>query len=147
VTVTGAGLSASGVSNGMMLTPGQTATLTVTFAPTSAGAVTGANVKVSSNATSSPTTVTLSGTGQALSSHSVLLQWNASPTDGINGYNVFRGTSMGGESTTPVNPSPVSTLSYSDTAVASGQTYYYVVTAVNSGGNSTDTNEVSASIP
>ena len=64
VTVTGAGFSASGVSNGTMLTPGQSATLTVTFAPTTPGAVNGASVSIASNATGSPTTITLSGTGQ-----------------------------------------------------------------------------------
>src|SRR5215472_1371174 len=48
VTTSGAGFSASGVSSGMILTPGQAATLTVTFAPTSGGAVSGANVKIAS---------------------------------------------------------------------------------------------------
>ena len=147
VTVTGAGFSASGVSNGTMLTPGQSATLTVTFAPTTPGAVNGASVSIASNATGSPTTITLSGTGQVSSSHSVALTWNASPTSGINGYNVFRGTASGAEGTTPLNPSPLPGLTYTDTAVSSGQTYFYVVTAVDSGGNSPPSNETPASIP
>ena len=147
VTVTGAGFSASGVSNGTMLTPGQSAALTVTFAPTTPGAVKGASVSIASNATGSPTTITLSGTGQVSSSHSVALTWNASPTSGISGYNVFRGTASGAEGTTPLNSPPVSGLTYTDTAVSSGQTYFYVVTAVDSGGNSPPSNEIPASIP
>jgi hypothetical protein len=62
VTVTGAGFSASGVTAGQILTPGQSATLNVAFAPTSAGSVTG-SVSVASNATNSPTAIALSGTG------------------------------------------------------------------------------------
>jgi hypothetical protein len=147
VTVTGSGFSASGVSNGTMLTPGQSATLTVTFSPTTAGAVNGASVSIASNATGSPTTITLSGTGQVSSSHSVALTWNASPTSGINGYNVFRGTASGAEGTTPLNPSPLPGLTYTDTNLTSGQTYFYVVTAVDSGGNSPPSNEIPASIP
>ena len=137
VTVTGAGFSASGVPNGTVLTPGQSSTLTVTFAPTTAGAVSGASVTITSNATNSPTTVSLSGTG----TDSVLLQWAASPTTGVT-YNVYRGTGSGRESATPLNTSPVSTTSYTDTNVTSGQTYFYIVEAVDSYGNSTASNEV-----
>ena len=147
VTTAGAGFSASGVSNGTMLTPGQSATLTVTFAPTTAGAVTAASVKITSNATGSPATITLTGSGQAGVTHSVALNWNASPTAGVNGYNVFRATTSGGYGATPLNPSPVSALSYTDTTVASGQSYFYVVQAVDAGVSSTDSNEVPVTIP
>jgi hypothetical protein len=147
LTTTGAGFSASGVTNGTMLTPGQTATVTVTFDPTTAGAVRGAQVTVTSNASNSPTTITLSGTGQAASSHSVLLNWDASITSGVNGYNVFRATTSGGYSTTPLNPSPITTLSFTDSTVTSGNQYFYVVTAVDAGQASADSNEVSVTIP
>lgn len=147
VTVTGAGFSASGVSNGTILTPGQTATLTVKFAPTTGGVVTGANVKVASNATGSPATIALTGTGQAAASHSVALTWNASPTAGVSGYNVFRATTSGGYGTTPLNSSPVAALTYTDTTVVSGQSYFYIVQAVNAGVSSTDSNEAPVTIP
>jgi hypothetical protein len=62
-------------------------------------------------------------------------------------YNVFRGTAPGGEGTTPLNSSPISGTSYMDTNVVSGQTYFYVVTAVNSAGSSGDSNEATAPIP
>jgi len=142
VTTTGAGFSASGISNGTVLTPGQSATLTVTFAPTTAGAVSGASVTIASNATSSPTTISLSGTG----THTVLLQWTASSTSGVT-YNVFRGTSKGGEGASPINPTAISGTTYTDTNVTSGQSYFYTVEAVNSGGSSTASNEAQANIP
>src|SRR6266403_262022 len=62
VTVSGTGFSASGITSGTTLTPNQAVTLSVTFAPASAGSVTG-SVSVASNATNSPATIALSGTG------------------------------------------------------------------------------------
>jgi len=64
-TVTGTGFSASGVTAGATLTPNQSVTLNVTFAPTGAGSLTG-GVQVASNATNSPAIIALSGTGVAL---------------------------------------------------------------------------------
>lgn len=64
-TVAGAGFAISGLSFPLTLNAGQSATLSVQFDPTTAGAVTG-SVTVSSNASSNSTaTITLSGTGQA----------------------------------------------------------------------------------
>src|SRR5258708_6449172 len=62
VTVTGTGFSASGVTSGTILAPNQSATLSVAFAPTVAQSVTG-SVTMSSSATNSPATITLSGVG------------------------------------------------------------------------------------
>jgi len=62
VGASGAGYSASGVNGNTTLTPGQTATLNVAFAPTAAGNASG-SVSVSSNATNSPATISLSGSG------------------------------------------------------------------------------------
>jgi hypothetical protein len=61
-TTTGAGFSASGVGANTVLTPSQSATLSVSFAPTAAGSVVG-SVSVLSNATNSPSIATLSGSG------------------------------------------------------------------------------------
>jgi Glycosyl hydrolases family 18/HYDIN/CFA65/VesB-like, Ig-like domain/Cep192 domain 4 len=63
VTVTGTGFSASGVTSGTVLTPNQSATVNVAFAPPAAGSVTG-SVSVVSNATNSPISITLTGSGQ-----------------------------------------------------------------------------------
>ncbi|MGA8557729.1 MAG: choice-of-anchor D domain-containing protein, partial [Candidatus Acidiferrales bacterium] len=89
VAVTGSGFSTSGVTSGLTLQPSQTATLTVAFAPTAAGAAAG-SVTVTSNASNSPTTISLTG-----SSYSVNLAWQSSSSSELAGYNVFRGTSSG----------------------------------------------------
>jgi hypothetical protein len=74
----------------------------------------------------------------------VNLSWSAS--SGATSYNVFRGTSSGGESTTALGNS--STTSYVDTAnIVNGTTYYYYVEAVGAGGSSGQSNEVSATPP
>ncbi|PYT94320.1 MAG: hypothetical protein DMG36_05070, partial [Acidobacteria bacterium] len=62
VSVSGASFNASGVPAGTILSVGQTATLHVTFAPSTAGSVTG-SVSVASSATNSPATIALSGVG------------------------------------------------------------------------------------
>jgi len=62
VNVTGAGFSVSGLSLPLSLAAGQNASLSVGFAPTTAGSVAG-SVSVVSNATNSPATITLSGAG------------------------------------------------------------------------------------
>ncbi|HEY3330625.1 MAG TPA: hypothetical protein VGK19_11425 [Capsulimonadaceae bacterium] len=57
--------------------------------------------------------------------------------DGVVGastYNVFRGTTTGGESPTPINPAPLATPGYSDSPLADGTTYYYTVRAANIAG-------------
>ena len=63
VSMSGAGFTAGGVSNGQIITPGQVVTMTVTFAPAATGSVTG-SVTVASNASNSPVSISLSGTGQ-----------------------------------------------------------------------------------
>ena len=78
--------------------------------------------------------------------HSVGLEWidNASP---VIGYNVYRGTASGGPYTV-LNSALVSETQYQDSSVQSGQTYYYVVTAVDSNEvESIYSNQVSAIIP
>jgi hypothetical protein len=69
----------------------------------------------------------------------VALTWTGST--GATSYNIYRGTSSGQESKIA---SGVSGTSYSDTTVSNGTTYFYVVTAVNNGGESGQSNEVSA---
>jgi fibronectin type 3 domain-containing protein len=61
--------------------------------------------------------------------HSVSLTCTASTSTGVTGYNFYRGTSPGGESSTALNSTPVSTCSYTDTTVAAATTYYYVAKA------------------
>jgi hypothetical protein len=144
VTATGTGFSATGVS-GTMLTPNQTATLVITFAPTTAGAVTG-NVAVSSNASNSPT-INLAGTGVQQTPHTVALTWTASVSTDVIGYNIYRGTTTGGPYSI-LDSAPVAADSYNDSAVQSGQTYFYIVRAIdNTGLESLNSTEVQAIIP
>jgi len=63
-TLTGTGFSVSGASLPVTLTPGQTATLTVQFDPTIAGAVSGQLTLTSDAASGSTTAIPLTGTGQ-----------------------------------------------------------------------------------
>jgi len=70
---------------------------------------------------------------------SVVLQWN--PSSRATGYNVYRGTSSGGEA---LLASALSGTSYTDTTASNGTTYYYVVTGVNGSGTSSNSVEVSA---
>jgi hypothetical protein len=145
IGVSGAGYTATGSGTPVTLTPTQTLTLVTQFNPTMAGGVSG-SISIASNAIGSPATVSLSGTGIASVQHSVALSWIAS-TSTVSGYNVYRGTLSGGPYT-KINSSVVATLTYTDSTVQSGTTYYYVTTAVDSNGSeSVYSNEVPALIP
>jgi len=146
VTETGAGFVASGVAANQVVGAGQTATLTVTFTPSSGSTVSG-NVAITSTASNSPINISLSGTGVVAVQHSVALSWTASTSSGVVGYRVYRATQSGGPYTLITNTAVVGTT-FTDTTVAAGQTYFYVVTAVDGGGNeSINSNEVSATVP
>jgi hypothetical protein len=81
-------------------------------------------------------------------SHSVVLTWAASTSADVVGYNVYRSDVSGGPYALLDKSVPAGTLSYTDTAVQAGQTYYYVLTAVDSEGEeSAYSNEASASVP
>jgi ASPM-SPD-2-Hydin domain-containing protein/immunoglobulin I-set domain protein/Ig-like domain-containing protein len=145
VSISGPGFTANGVSAGLIVTPGQTVTLNVTFAPAATGSVTG-SVSVVSNASNSPASITLSGAGVQPISHSATLTWTAS-TSTVIGYNVYRGTVSGGPYT-KINSLVDATTTFTDTTVHAGQTYYWVVTAVDSSNfESPYSNEVSATVP
>lgn len=62
VTVSGAGFTASGITTPLTLAAGQSAALSAIYSPTAAGSIAG-SISVVSNATNSPATITLSGTG------------------------------------------------------------------------------------
>jgi len=99
-----------------------------------------------SNATGSPAAVPVSGTGVAPIQHSATLTWSAS-TSTVSGYNIYRST-VSGSGYTKINSSLVSALTYTDSTVQGGTTYFYVTTSVDSGGSeSSFSNEVTANIP
>ncbi len=139
--MTGAGFSISRLSLPQTLTAGQGTSFSVTFAPTASGSSPG-NVSIVSSATNSPTNEPLSGTGI----HAVNLSWDASSSQ-VAGYNIYRGSVSGGPYSEQ-NSSLVTQTAYADATVQAGQTYYYVTTAVDSGGNqSSYSNEVQAIVP
>src|SRR6202030_2560062 len=80
VMVAGAGFNSTGAS-GMTLAPGQTTALTSTFAPFASGAASG-KITVSSNATNSPSSISLSGMGVTATAHTVALSWAPALTGG-----------------------------------------------------------------
>jgi hypothetical protein len=133
----------SGIAFPLTLAAGQSALLTLTFAPQMSG-TTSATLSFVSNATNGPTG-TLAGTG-VTPSHSVGLTWSDS-SSGIAGYNIYRAGVSGGPYS-GINSGLNPTTSYADNSVLAGQTYYYVVTAVNgSGVESAYSSEVAATIP
>jgi hypothetical protein len=89
--------------------------------------------------------------------HSVVFNWTAS-TPGANcaapasiTYSIYQGASPGGETTTPINPSPITGVTYTTTNVTPGATYYWMVIASALCGTasilSVPSNEASATIP
>jgi hypothetical protein len=146
VAATGTGYSIVSGAGAVTLSPNQSTSVSVQFAPSAAGAVSG-SVKILSNATGSASSVTLSGTGVAPPQpHAVALNWGASSSS-VAGYNVYRSV-VSGSSYAKLNGSVVGGVSYADSSVQSGQTYYYVATSVDaSGTESVYSNEVTAIVP
>ena len=82
-------------------------------------------------------------------SSSITLNWDAPSDNGgasITSYKIYRGTSSGGESSTPIATVNGNITTYTDSNVTAGTTYYYKVTAVNSAGESAMSNEASATV-
>jgi hypothetical protein len=145
IGVSGAGFSLTGAAVPITLSSAQSLTLSVIFNPAAAGSVTG-SVTVTSNASGSPATISLSGTGVQPATHSVTLDWTMS-TSTVSGYNVYRST-VSGTGYTKINSGLVGSTTYTDSNVQSGTNYFYVTTSVDSSANeSTYSNEALASIP
>jgi fibronectin type 3 domain-containing protein len=83
----------------------------------------------------------------AAPSYAAVLNWTASTSSDVTGYNVYRSTVSGG-SYSKINSSLVAGSTYTDSTVVSGNTYYYVTASVDTSGiESLDSNEVQAVIP
>jgi len=72
---------------------------------------------------------------------SVTLNWQAAPTAAT--YNVYRGTTAGGQSSSPVATGLTATT-FTDTGRTNGTKYFYKVTALNGAGMSPRSDEASA---
>ncbi len=146
ITATGTGYSLLSGAGAVTLSPNQSTSVSVQFAPSAAGSANG-SVNILSDATGSASSVALSGTGVAPTvPHSVALNWGASGSS-VAGYNVYRST-VSGSAYAKMNGSMVGGVNYADSSVQSGHTYYYVATAVDGSGNeSVYSNEVAAIVP
>ena len=145
VSISGAGFNATGIAAGTVLTPGQSAALSVTFAPAASGSVTG-SITVSSNATAGTKIVSLTGTGSAPVQHSVALSWSPSASTVV-GYNVYVSL-VSGSGYAKLTSAPVAVVDYMDAGLQTAQTRYYVVTSVDSNNNESGySNEVAAIVP
>ena len=142
--VTGSGFTVSGGPFPISLKTNQTATLSVQFDPTVAGAATGQLTITSNSSTGSSAGVSLSGTGAAVS-YVVNLSWSApaSSPDPVAGYNVYRSPS-GVSSFQQLNTPVVTQTTYADTGVQDGQTYDYIVESVDASGVTSSPSNVAA---
>ena len=145
ISLAGTGFTYSGLALPITLSAGQSTSFNVIFAPATSGSLTG-TATVVSNATNSPATISLSGSGAAVVTHSVNLSWLAGTSSAV-GFYAYRGTQSGGPYTR-LDSSLLTSASYSDGTVLSGQTYYYVTTDVDSSGlESSYSNEAFATMP
>ena len=133
-----------GVTLPLTLAAGQSVPFTVSFAPTATGTAS-ANISFFTSSSTSASQ-TASGSGAAVQ-HTVDLSWNASTSTSVVGYNVYRGTAAAGPFF-KINPALNASMNYTDSTVQSGQTYYYMTTAVDSAGvESTYSNQAPAVVP
>jgi len=144
ISVTGLGFSIS-TATPFAVNAGKSTSVSVTFTAQTTGTANGTATFVS-DAGNSPASVSLTGTGTTATAHTVGLSWTAS-TSVVVGYNVYRGSQTGGPYQR-LNASLQSASGFTDSGVNSGQTYFYVVTAVDGSGNeSAFSNEASAVVP
>ena len=78
-------------------------------------------------------------------SHTVTLNWVASPDIPADTYDVYRGSAAGAE-TTLLNSTPISVTTYVDTNPPAGQSFY-VVKSVQGSLISVPSNEISVQVP
>ncbi len=146
-SIGGPGFRVTGLPVPLTLASGQNVSFSVLFNPSSPGTATG-SVQIKAADATSPLTIGLSGTGATATpnSHDVALSW-APSTSTVIGYNVYRANQSGGPYAL-TNSSLVAGTTFSDSGVAAGQTYWYVVTSVATGGvESAFSNEAMAVIP
>jgi len=130
VTVSSASINSSefalsGITLPKTIGAGQSTQFTVTFTPSVTGTA-NATLTFVSNASNSPTLQSLTGNGTPPASHWVDLTWDAS--NGAVSYNVYRKLPTD-QNYAQIDSSDANTA-YTDNSVSAGQTYDYVVTAV-----------------
>jgi hypothetical protein len=143
--VSGAGFTVVPPTLPSTLSPGQSLVLSVQFDPQTAGQLSG-SLMIASNASNPTLTITLSGSGTAAPARSATVSWASGDPAAVT-YLVFRSDVSGGPYV-PLTASPQTELSYSDSTVVSGATYFYVVTELDAAGDESPfSSEVSATVP
>jgi hypothetical protein len=142
---------------GASLAANTSCSINVAFKPTASGSRTG-TLTVIDNASNSPQTASLSGTGvtqgpaapsnlsaTAISSSQINLSWTASSTSGVT-YNIYRSTSSGFAISAATRiATGVNATTFSNTGLSASTTFFYLVTAANANGESAPSNQASAS--
>ena len=126
---------------GSSLAAGLACTINVTFTPTTSGTRKG-NLQIAGD---SPQNVALSGTGVTM--HNVELSWTPSSSADVIGYYAYSSSQSGGPYAL-LNASPSPLPPSFDASIMGGQTWYFVVTAVDASGvESVPSNEFAATVP
>jgi fibronectin type 3 domain-containing protein len=73
--------------------------------------------------------------------HSAELHWPASISAGVTGYNIYR-SNVSGSGYVKIGSVGGSVLTYTDGGLPAGNTYFYVVTTVGTGGESAFSSQV-----
>jgi hypothetical protein len=160
---TGTSSGSTGTSSGSTGSTGTTGGSVTTTGPVStSGSSTASTFQSTPSATTNSTnntTITTTSSGSTggppaptnliatRTGSEVILDWDPSISSGsspVLGYYIYEGTSPGGESSTPLNSSPVLGTSYTVDNLADNTTYYFVVKAVSSQGTSDPSNEAQA---
>src|SRR5450755_3636523 len=112
VTASGTGFSTSTIAQPITLTPGQTSTITITFAPKTAGAATGSLSILVAGAVD-PTTLPLKGTGVGGAQLAVGPSTLSFGSVAVGGSNTLTGTLTAGTSSITVSNGSISGQGYS----------------------------------
>lgn len=147
LTVSGTEFTLASTTLPVTLSPGQSLTINLNFAPSASGSASG-QLAIASNATQDASIlIPLSGSG---TQYSVQLSWDipTSTTDPIAGYHVYRAAGSAGTYQLISSVSGSTTSTYQDSSVQSGASYTYEVRAVDTSGvESAPSNTSTASIP
>lgn len=146
ITLTGPEFTASNIQLPLTLPPAATANLSVTFAPTTAGAATG-SITIVSNAKTSPVQSVILSAAAVTQSYEVNLTWlaPASSPDPIVTYSIYR-SAHGTAIFASLGTVPVGATAYTDSTVSQNTSYDYMIESVDANGVSSAPSNVSTAV-